>query len=88
MREKCGPISGIRKEPWIEETQRQDMFEAETVAYWSIACGVSSEVRQPSLWQADSSHQVLKSRVSSQAVIVRLNFEVLHLQIMRCVGLL
>ena len=32
MREKCGPISGIRKEPRIEESQRQDMFEAETVA--------------------------------------------------------
>ena len=31
MREKCGPISGIRKEPRIEESQRQDMFEAETV---------------------------------------------------------
>ena len=31
MREKCGPISGIRKEQRIEESQRQDMFEAETV---------------------------------------------------------
>ncbi len=31
MREKCGPISGIRKEVRIEESQRQDMFEAETV---------------------------------------------------------
>ena len=31
MREKCGPISGIRKELRIEESQRQDMFEAETV---------------------------------------------------------
>ena len=31
MRGKCGPISGIRKQPRIEESQRQDMFEAETV---------------------------------------------------------
>ena len=31
MREKCGPISGIRKALRIEESQRQDMFEAETV---------------------------------------------------------
>ena len=30
MRGKCGPISGIRKELRIEESQRQDMFEAET----------------------------------------------------------
>jgi hypothetical protein len=38
------------------------------------------------LRQPDAAHEVLEARVCAQGVIVRVYFEVLHLQVMRRVG--
>ncbi len=37
--------------------------------------------------QSNTAHEVLKARVRAQAVIMRVNFERLHLQVARGVGL-